>query len=133
MALLCVSLFVASLAQKGERKICFEARRTGFEGEGGDVDDDFWTGLEDDEEHADRARDAVEIEVVVQRARVRDGSGRVGEQGDVRDALQHRGPLVARAQVEALHERGRETPRGGFCFCVLCSVPQRPHRTPVSF
>jgi hypothetical protein len=31
------------------------APRTGFEGEGSDVDDDFWTGLEDDEEYADRA------------------------------------------------------------------------------
>ena len=93
--------------------------RTGFEGEGGDVDDDFWTGLEDDEEHADGARDAVEVEVVVQRAGVRDGSGRVGERGDVRDALQHRVPFVARAKVEALHERGGETPGCGFCFRML--------------
>lgn len=38
----------------------------GFEGQRGDVGDDFWAGLEDDEEHADGARDAGEGEIVVQ-------------------------------------------------------------------
>lgn len=40
-------------------------RLTGFEGEGSDVNDDFWARLKDDEEHANGARDAIEFEVVV--------------------------------------------------------------------
>jgi hypothetical protein len=36
---------------KGEEE---RDERTGFEGEGGDVDDYFWAGFEDDEEDADR-------------------------------------------------------------------------------
>jgi len=39
--------------------------RTGFERESGDVDDDFGARFEYDEEHADGARDAVELEIVV--------------------------------------------------------------------
>jgi hypothetical protein len=38
----------------------------GFDGEGGDVRDDFGTGFEDDEEDADGAGDAVEEEIVVE-------------------------------------------------------------------
>ena len=42
-----------------------DVKRTGFERERGDVDDDFGTRLENNEEHPDRTRNAVEVEVVV--------------------------------------------------------------------
>ena len=100
----------------------WEGRRTGFESEGGDVDDDFGARFEDDEEHADWAGDAVELEIVVQLARVRDGARRVWECGDVGDALEHGVPFIARTQVEALDEGGREMPRGHLGICVLLSV-----------
>lgn len=54
----------ATLKSKNDRA-ARDCRRTGFESEGGNVDDDFGTCFEDDEEHADRTGNAVEIEVVV--------------------------------------------------------------------
>src|ERR1700761_1262033 len=51
-----------------------ERGRTGFEGEGGDIHDYLRARLEDDEKHADWARDAIEFEAVVQLSRVRDGT-----------------------------------------------------------
>ena len=93
--------------------------RTGFEREGGDVDYDLGARLEDDEEHTDRAGDAVELEAIVQLARVGDRARGVRECGDVRHALQHCVPFVARAQVEPFHERRRESPRGCLRLCML--------------
>ena len=69
-----MSFQLAGFAHR-ERK---RERRTGFKRERGDVDDDLGARLEDDEEHADGAGDAVELEVVVQRARVGDGACWVG-------------------------------------------------------
>ena len=71
--------------------------RTRFEGEGGDVHNYLGARLEDDEKHADWARNPVELEAVVQLSRVRDGTRGVWECGDVSHALQHCVPFVARA------------------------------------
>ena len=40
-------------------------QRTRFKRKPGNVDDDFGTCLEDDEEHPNRTRNVVEVEVVV--------------------------------------------------------------------
>jgi hypothetical protein len=75
----------------------------GFDGERGDVGDDFGAGFEDDQEDADGACDAGQDQVVVQQCRCRGFVDGVLEHDDVEDALEHVFIFPWLAQIQSLY------------------------------
>ena len=84
-----------------------------LDGERGNVGNDLGAGLEDDEQDADGARDALEDEAVVELGAHLDVADGVVEVADIEDALEHVVPLALLAQVQARHERLAQGAVGG--------------------
>jgi hypothetical protein len=76
---------------------------TGFDGERGDIGDDFGAGFENDEQDADGARDAGQGQVVVQECLCSGFVDGVFEDDDVENALEHIFIFSWLAQVQSLY------------------------------
>ena len=85
-----------------------DGRVAGLNGQSGDVGDYFGTSLEDDEQHADGAGHALQLEIVVQLGTKSDPADGILKVAHVQDALEHVLPLARLAQVEARHQAGAQ-------------------------
>lgn len=72
------------------------SKLTRLDRKSGDVDNDLWSCLKDDQQDSDRASHPVELESFVERLRVGHLSSRVGERVNIEDTLKHRVVLVGR-------------------------------------